>query len=32
MTVQEYFRSLDRENFIKEYLNYTNLPKSSARK
>lgn len=32
MTVQEYFRSLDREKFIKEYLYYCGYPKSTAKK
>lgn len=32
MTVQEYFRSLDREKFIKEYLYYCDYPKSTAKK
>lgn len=32
MTVQEYFRSLDREEFISSYIDYCNYPKSSARK
>ena len=32
MTVQEYFRSLDREDFIKEYINYCDYPKSAAKK
>lgn len=32
MTVQEYFRSLDREEFIKEYIYYCDYPKSAAKK
>lgn len=32
MTVQEYFRSLDREEFIKEYIYYCSYPKSAAKK
>lgn len=32
MTVQEYFRSLDREEFIKEYVYYCDYPKSAAKK
>lgn len=32
MTVQEYFRSLDREEFISAYIDYCNYPRSSARK
>ena len=32
MTVQEYFRSLDRKEFIKEYIYYCDYPKSAAKK
>ena len=32
MTVQEYFRSLDREKFINAYIDYCSYPRSSARK
>jgi len=32
MTVQEYFRSLDKEKFIKEYIYYCDYPKSTTKK
>lgn len=32
MIVQEYFKSLDKEEFIKEYINYCGYPKSTAKK
>ena len=32
MTVQEYFRSLDKEEFIKEYINYCGYSKSTTKK
>ena len=32
MTVQEYFRSLDKEKFIKEYIDYSNYYRSTTKK
>lgn len=32
MTVQEFFKSLNREDFINEYINYCSYPKSATRK
>ena len=32
MIVQEYFKSLDKEEFIKEYINYCSYPKSTTKK
>ena len=32
MTVQEYFRSLDKEQFIEDYLEYARYPKSPTKK